>query len=229
MTRFPKALPGSVRFTALPFAALPFTALPFTALPFTALAFTALAFGACSKQTELAQDTGQPVGEHAPNQVAANPPSAVPAAPANETLASADTTTKTIADVAAANGQFSTLLTAAKAAGLDDDLASPGPITLFAPTDAAFAALPPGKLDELMKPENKSQLEALLKHHIVSGKVTSTDLRGASTETAMNGTLAIDASNPDAIRIADARVVGPDITTSNGVIHTLDKVLLPAT
>ena len=198
-------------------------------MPFIALAFTALAFGACSKQTELAQDTGQPVGELAANQVAANPPSPVPAAPANEAIASTDMTTKTIADVAAASGQFSILLTAAKAAGLDDDLASPGPITLFAPTDAAFAALPAGKLDELMKPENKTQLEALLKHHIVSGKVTSTDLRGASTETAMNGSLAIDSSNPDAIRIADAHLVGPDITTSNGVIHTLDKVLLPAT
>jgi uncharacterized surface protein with fasciclin (FAS1) repeats len=202
---------------------------PFKKALLGSLALAALAFGACSKQTELSQDTGQPVGELSASQVAASTPSAVTQLPAETTLTSADPTTKTIADVAAANGQFSTLLIAARAAGLDDELASPGPITLFAPTDAAFAALPAGKLDDLMKPENKGQLEALLKHHIVSGKVTSTDLRGTSTETAMNGTLAIDSSNPDAMKVADAHVVGPDITTSNGVIHTVDKVLLPAT
>jgi uncharacterized surface protein with fasciclin (FAS1) repeats len=192
-------------------------------------AITALALGACSKQTDLAQDTGRTA-----DQVAANTPSAVSAppdttAPVSSEPVSSDMTNKTIADVAASNSQFSTLFTAAKAAGLEDELASPGPITVFAPTDAAFAALPPGKLDDLMKPENKAQLEALLKHHIVSGKVTSTDLRGTSTETAMNGTLAIDGSNPDAMKVADATVVGPDITTSNGVIHPVDKVLIPAT
>jgi uncharacterized surface protein with fasciclin (FAS1) repeats len=169
------------------------------------------------------QDSGQPA-----NQVAADTPAVTPP-PSDATAASTDTTTKTIADVAATDSQFSTLLSAAKAAGLEDELASPGPITVFAPTDAAFAALPPGKLDDLMKPENKAQLEALLKHHIVAGKVTSTDLRGTSSETAMNGTLSIDSSNPDAMKVADANVVGPDITTSNGVIHTVDKVLLPAT
>ncbi|MEP7209919.1 MAG: fasciclin domain-containing protein [Alphaproteobacteria bacterium] len=201
---------------------------PFSKTIMGSVALAALALGACSKQTDLSQDTNQPVGE-----VAANMPSATtpPPAdmPAETSVASADTTTKTIADVAATNSQFSTLLTAAKAAGLDGELSSPGPITVFAPTDAAFAALPPGKLDELMKPENKSQLAALLKHHIVSGKVTSTDLRGTTSETAMNGTLAIDSSNPEAMKVADANVVGPDITTSNGVIHTVDKVLIPAT
>jgi uncharacterized surface protein with fasciclin (FAS1) repeats len=197
---------------------------PFSKAVLGSAAIAALALGACSKQTDLAQDTGPAV-----NEVAANAPSAVGAPPVDTSAASTDTTTKTIAEVAAANSQFSTLLTAAKAAGLDDELSSPGPITVFAPTDAAFAALPPGKLDDLMKPENKGQLEALLKHHIVSGRVTSTDLRGTSSETAMNGTLAIDGSNPDAMRVADATVVGPDITTSNGVIHPVDKVLLPAT
>jgi uncharacterized surface protein with fasciclin (FAS1) repeats len=187
------------------------------------LALATLAIGACSKQTDLVQDSGQPA-----NQVAADTPAVTPP-PSDATAASTDTTTKTIADVAATDSQFSTLLSAAKAAGLEDELASPGPITVFAPTDAAFAALPPGKLDDLMKPENKAQLEALLKHHIVAGKVTSTDLRGTSSETAMNGTLSIDSSNPDAMKVADANVVGPDITTSNGVIHTVDKVLLPAT
>lgn len=205
-----------------------------------AVAVAALALGACSKETRLSQDTGRTTDEVAANTPSQTspPPADLPATdltPADtqtadaSSSASSDMTTKTIADVAASNSQFSTLMSAAKAAGLDDELASRGPITVFAPTDAAFAALPAGKLDELMKPENKAQLEALLKHHIVAGKVTSTDLRGTSSETAMNGTLKIDSSNPDAMKVADATVVGPDITTSNGVIHTVDKVLIPAT
>lgn len=203
-----------------------------------AVALSALALGACSKQTDLANDNYTPPSTTPADQVAANttPSTTMPAttdstAPVSTAPGGAmpDASTKTIADVAASDSQFSTLLTAAKAAGLEDELAAPGPITVFAPTDAAFAALPPGKLDDLMKPENKDQLAALLKHHIVSGKVTSTDLQGTTTETAMNGTLSIDAANPDQMKVADANVVGPDITTSNGIIHPVDKVLLPAT
>ena len=185
-------------------------------------ALTLFGLGACSKQTELSQDLGQLASEAAASTLPA-------ISPANAPAQSSDTAMQTIADVAASQSEFSTLLSAAKAAGLDEELAAPGPITVFAPTDAAFAALPAGKLEELMKPENKSQLEGLLKHHILSGKVTSSDLQGITTKTAMNGTLAIDASNPTQMKVADAHVIGPEITASNGVIHTVDKVIIPAT
>ena len=198
---------------------------PFQKAVLASLAFTSFGLGACSKQTELSEDAGQPASEAA----ASITPSPTAISPADATLQASDTTMKTIADVAASQSQFSTLISAAKAAGLDVELAAPGPITVFAPTDAAFAALPAGKLEALMKPENKSQLEDLLKHHILSGKVTSSDLQGTTTETAMNGTLAIDASNPAQMMVADAHIVGPEITALNGVIHTVDKVLIPAT
>ncbi len=195
------------------------------------VALTALALGACSKQTDLAQDNYPPPATTPSDQVAANttPNALPPTADTTSGAAMPDTSMKTIADVTASDSQFSTLMTAAKAAGLEDELAAPGPITVFAPTDAAFAALPPGKLEDLMKPENRDQLTALLKHHIVSGKVTSTDMQGTTSETAMNGTLSIDAANPDQMKVADANIVGPDIATSNGIIHPVDKVLIPAT
>lgn len=184
-------------------------------------AVLALMLSGCAKETRLASDGSEPASGYAVVTPA-------PAAPA-DTAVTADSTTQTIAGVAAAQNRFSTLLAAAKAAGLYGDLAAPGPITVFAPTNAAFAALPPGKLDDLMKPENKNRLEALLKHHIVAGKVTSIDLQGTSTEATLNGTLPIDSSNADRIRVADANIIGPDITASNGVIHPVDKVLFPAT
>lgn len=133
-----------------------------------------------------------------------------------------------IVDTAAAAGSFNTLLAAAKAADLVDTLKSPGPFTVFAPTDAAFAALPPGTVESLLKPENKDQLAAVLTYHVVSGAVKSGDLAGKKlqAETVQGSTVDIDATGAG-VTVDGANVVTADVTASNGVIHVIDKVILP--
>ncbi|MDZ4762693.1 MAG: fasciclin domain-containing protein [Alphaproteobacteria bacterium] len=200
--------------------------MSFRTLLSTSLA--ALAFAACSDNTELARDTpAAPVDMATVDPVAEpyepTPPAADPNAP------TAGTSNQTIAEVAMADGKFTTLLSAARAAGLEDDLSAAGPITVFAPTDAAFDALPAGTLDNLMKPENKAQLEALLQHHIVAGSVSSADLMTVATAQTLNGDLTVGKTAGNGVMVADANVVGADIQTSNGVIHVVDKVLIPAT
>ena len=142
------------------------------------------------------------------------------------TAAIAGTAKKDIVDTAAAAGSFETLLAAATAAGLVDTLKSDGPFTVFAPTDEAFAALPAGTVDDLLKPENKDQLVAVLTYHVVPGKVMSTDLQDDMTAaTVQGGDVTIDLDN--GVMVNDAAVVSADIETSNGVIHVIDKVILP--
>lgn len=134
---------------------------------------------------------------------------------------------KDIVDTAAAAGDFGTLLAAAEAAGLVDTLKSEGPFTVFAPTDAAFAALPEGTVETLLLPENKDQLTAILTYHVVAGKVMSTDLADDTQAPTVNGdTIAIDLDN--GVMIDDATVTTADIEASNGVIHVIDKVIMPA-
>lgn len=134
---------------------------------------------------------------------------------------------KDIVDTAASAGQFNTLLAAAKAADLVETLKSPGPLTVFAPTDAAFAALPAGTVDNLLKPENKDQLVKVLTYHVVSGKVMASDVVKLSSATTVEGSdVAIDASSGK-VMINDAQVVQADVGASNGVIHVIDKVILP--
>ena len=148
------------------------------------------------------------------------------AAAALTTAAIAGTAKKDIVDTAAAAGSFETLLAAATAAGLVDTLKSDGPFTVFAPTDEAFAALPAGTVDDLLKPENKDQLVAVLTYHVVPGKVMSTDLQDDMTAaTVQGGDVTIDLDN--GVMVNDAAVVSADIETSNGVIHVIDKVILP--
>ncbi len=132
-----------------------------------------------------------------------------------------------IVDTAAAAGNFKTLLAAAKAAGLVDALKGAGPVTIFAPTDAAFAALPPGTADELLKPENKDKLAGILKLHVISGKkVTSADLKGKTLKvTTLNGEVDIDGTK--GVMVEGANVITADVMASNGVIHVIDKVLMP--
>ena len=132
-----------------------------------------------------------------------------------------------IVDTAAANGQFTTLVAAIQAAGLVDTLKSEGPFTVFAPTDAAFAALPNGTVENLLKPENKDQLIAVLTYHVVPGKVMSADIAGKSLQVAsvQGGELSVNAT--DGVKVDDATVVMADIETSNGVIHVIDTVVLP--
>ena len=142
------------------------------------------------------------------------------------TAAIAGTAKKDIVDTAAAAGSFETLLAAATAAGLVDTLKSDGPFTVFAPTDEAFAALPAGTVDDLLKPENKDQLVAVLTYHVVPGKVMSTDLQDDMTAVTVQGAdVTIDLDN--GVMVNDAAVVSADIETSNGVIHVIDKVILP--
>jgi uncharacterized surface protein with fasciclin (FAS1) repeats len=132
-----------------------------------------------------------------------------------------------IVDTAVSAGQFKTLVAAVTAAGLVDTLKSKGPFTVFAPTDAAFAKLPAGTVESLLKPENKSKLVAILTYHVVPGKVMSADIAGKklSVATVQGGTVNVNAMS--GVMINDAKVVSADIVTSNGVIHVIDKVILP--
>ena len=132
-----------------------------------------------------------------------------------------------IVETAEAAGAFGTLLAAAQAAGLAEALAGEGPLTVFAPTDAAFDDLPEGTVENLLKPENKAQLAAILKLHVIPARVTSSDLAGKTLEVeTLGGTVSIDAT--DGVTVGGASVTQADIMTSNGVIHVIDKVILPA-
>jgi len=132
-----------------------------------------------------------------------------------------------IVDTAVSAGQFNTLVTAVKAAGLVDTLKSDGPFTVFAPTDAAFAKLPAGTVEDLLKPENKDKLAAILTYHVVPGKIMSSDIAGktAMVETVQGGKLSVDATS--GVKVDNATVTSADIEASNGVIHVIDTVVLP--
>lgn len=132
-----------------------------------------------------------------------------------------------IVDTAVGAGAFNTLVAAVTAADLVATLKSDGPFTVFAPTDEAFAKLPAGTVENLLKPENKQQLVAVLTYHVVAGKVTSADLAGKRLEakTVQGTTVDIDAT--DGVRVDGANVVQADIMTSNGIIHVIDRVILP--
>jgi uncharacterized surface protein with fasciclin (FAS1) repeats len=130
-------------------------------------------------------------------------------------------------DTAVADGRFTTLVTAVQAAGLVDTLKGEGPFTVFAPTDDAFAKLPAGTVEELLKPENKQKLTDILLYHVVSGKVMAADVTKLTSATTVFGkdvTIKVDMGN---VYINDAKVIITDIETSNGVIHVIDTVLLP--
>lgn len=132
-----------------------------------------------------------------------------------------------IVEVAQSAGSFETLVAAVSAADLVDTLKSDGPFTVFAPTDEAFAALPAGTVETLLKPENKDQLTAILTYHVLPGKVMAGDLAGKrlSPATVSGKTLKVDGRN--GVKVGGANVVSADIAASNGVIHVIDKVLLP--
>lgn len=132
-----------------------------------------------------------------------------------------------IVDTAISAGSFTTLVAAVQAAGLVDTLKGEGPFTVFAPTDEAFAALPAGTVEDLLKPENKEKLVAILAYHVVPGKVMSTDLKDdMMAKTVQGGEVKIDLDN--GVMINDANVVTADVAADNGVIHVIDKVILPA-
>jgi uncharacterized surface protein with fasciclin (FAS1) repeats len=131
-----------------------------------------------------------------------------------------------IVDTAVGAGTFNTLVAAVTAAGLVDTLKGEGPFTVFAPTDEAFAALPAGTVEDLLKPENKDQLVAVLTYHVVPGKVMSTDISGPMAATTVQGT-DVDITTEGGVAVDGAKVVTADIEATNGVIHVIDKVILP--
>ena len=134
---------------------------------------------------------------------------------------------KNIVETAVEAGSFQTLVAAVEAAGLADTLAGEGPFTVFAPTDEAFAKLPAGTVDDLLKPENKDKLVQILTYHVVPGKVMSSDLAGKETTAATveGSEVAIDAT--DGVKVDEATVVTADVAASNGVIHVIDTVIMP--
>lgn len=137
------------------------------------------------------------------------------------------TATADIVDTASNAGQFKSLLAAVKAAELESTLRGPGPFTVFAPTDDAFAKLPAGTVDSLLKPENKEKLQAILKHHVVSGKVPSSQaVKLTSAKDVSGKELKLDASS-GGLKVGGAKVVKADVEASNGVIHVVDAVILP--
>ena len=132
----------------------------------------------------------------------------------------------TIVDVAASNPAFSTLVTAVKAAGLVETLSGKGPFTVFAPTNEAFAALPKGTLEKLLKPENREALRKVLTYHVVSGDLMAKDLRSGRVKTVEGNSVAVQV-NKNGVKVNNINVIKADVDASNGVIHVIDQVLLP--
>jgi uncharacterized surface protein with fasciclin (FAS1) repeats len=145
------------------------------------------------------------------------------------TLATVDTRAaeKDIVDTAVSAGQFKTLAAALGAADLADTLKGSGPFTVFAPTDEAFAKLPAGTVENLLKAENKEQLVAILTYHVVPGKVMAADVVKLKEAKTVNGKMVDIKTKGDAVMINDAKVTATDIGASNGVIHVIDTVILP--
>ena len=135
---------------------------------------------------------------------------------------------KTIVEIAASNDSFSTLVAAVTAAGLAETLSGDGPFTIFAPTNEAFAKLPAGTVEDLLKPENKGKLAAILTYHVVPGKVMAADVANLTKATTVQGGDVAIKAKRDTVTINGAKVTATDIVGSNGVIHVIDTVILPS-
>jgi len=142
-------------------------------------------------------------------------------------IGAASATSKNIVETAVQSGKFNTLVAALKAAGLVNTLNGKGPFTVFAPSDTAFSKLPAGTVDSLLKPENKAKLVSILAYHVIPGKVMSGDIAGKkiSVKTVQGSEISVDAMY--GVKINDSNVVSADIAATNGVIHVIDKVLIP--
>jgi len=183
------------------------------------VAVAALTLAACSSSTEETATASAT----AASETAAPMESAMPEAPPAETTAAA--TLGTIVDVASGADGFSTLVAAVSAAGLVDTMNGPGPFTVFAPTDEAFAALPPGVLDALLLPENKQTLVKILTYHVVPGTVLAADVMDGEVATVEGQNVTL--STADGVTINGAKVIQADVMADNGVIHVIDAVILP--
>lgn len=181
---------------------------------------SAISAGACKKKND-APPAQTKISEGSGSAIAATTPTPAPGTTPATTPGTAPVADKTILDTAKAAGTFTTFLKAVDAAGIADKLNAPGPFTVFAPTDEAFAKLPPKDLDALLA--DKTKLESVLQYHVVAGKLSAADLATAKTEKSVAGPdLAIDGT-----KIAGATIVKPDLVASNGVIHAIDTVLVP--
>ena len=180
-------------------------------------ATSVLALGACSSDnTEMTPETTM----------------ATTVAPATTDTTAPETTAAaaalgSVVEVAAASGSFSTLIAAIQVSGLAVTLSEGGPFTVFAPSEEAFAALPAGLLEKLLKPENKTVLAQILTYHVVSGKVLSSDVKDGAVASVEGSELTF--STTGGIMVNDAKITTPDVPASNGVIHVIDKVILPPT
>jgi uncharacterized surface protein with fasciclin (FAS1) repeats len=134
---------------------------------------------------------------------------------------------KDVVDTAVAAGQFKTLAAALGAAGLVDTLKGAGPFTVFAPTDEAFAELPAGTVETLLKPENKEKLVAILTYHVVAGRAMAADVKDGASLKTVNGKAATASVKDGKVMVGNATVVKADVAASNGVIHVIDTVLIP--
>lgn len=143
------------------------------------------------------------------------------------TSVSALASEKDIVDTTVEAGQFKTLAAALEAAGLVSTLKGAGPFTVFAPTDEAFAELPAGTVENLLKPENKQQLTEILTYHVVPGKVMAADVVGIDEAKSVNGKMIDVEVDGGSVKVNDAAVTTADIAASNGVIHIIDKVIMP--
>src|SRR6187549_598139 len=178
----------------------------------------AIAIAACSTSSS---PSAVPTAASTPS-----PAAATAAAPSSMPPASAAAMTKDIVQTATEAGSFTTLLTAVKAAGLVETLQGKGPFSVFAPTDAAFAALPAGTLDGLLK--DPAALKKVLLYHVVSGSVTADKVVGLTSATSVEGSPIAIAVKDGTVYLNDsAKVVTPDVMASNGVIHVIDSVILP--
>lgn len=172
-------------------------------------------------------------GPSTPGTSATPPAPTAPARPTVQTPASPATpatprtaATGTIADVAGASSTFTTLVSALNEAELTEVLKGEGPFTVFAPTDAAFEALPPGTIDELMKPENRTTLVQVLKYHVVSGAYPASRLAAGQLPSVQGAPITVSITDGK-VMVNDANVLQADITATNGVIHAIDRVILP--
>ncbi|MCU0548841.1 MAG: fasciclin domain-containing protein [Leptolyngbya sp. Prado105] len=142
------------------------------------------------------------------------------------TVASQPTQARTVVDIAAGNPAFTTLVQAVQAAGLVETLSGNGPFTVFAPTNEAFAALPQGTLEKLLQPENRETLRKVLTYHVVSGDLMSKDLRSGNVATVEGSSVAVQVRDKK-VKVNNANVINADIDASNGVVHVIDRVILP--
>ncbi|WP_427160820.1 fasciclin domain-containing protein [Aliinostoc sp. HNIBRCY26] len=192
-----------------------------------------ITLSACTQPTTETPTTNLPEATSTPVNTATVPPVSPTPTVTNTSPTPNSTTTSNrnlaeLATAAANQGQFQTLLKAVKAAGLSDQLTTPGPYTVFAPTDAAFAQLPKTTLDNLLQSANKQQLVKLLAYHVIPGRFTSQQLQSGQLKT-LEGkpvNIKVDPSN-QTITVNDAKVTQADIPASNGIVHVVDKVILP--